>query len=263
MRTPLEFIADYGVSTTSYIRAIQDFNDLDDPIILTKAQYERGIADIIGGDHPPSYRNDKEARIYFLYVIQETIRAFQQQGIPEMDEVWEYAQTRARKMIEKQPWSIKDYFTEDKGEPKLDAAGNPKKRKGAKKEEAEALYRELNDGTNDRPAIIAALVDEVGLSKAGATTYFHNLKKKFGFAGPKTERKKAERKVKSAPKPPDHKAIGKKRKGPTKADQARTIYQAMKGQPKAAIIAEIVAKTKTSKAGANTYYCSCKKELGE
>jgi len=258
MQTPLEIIAGYGVSTTSYIRAIQEFNDLERPIVLRKAQYEQGIADIIGGDHPPSYSNEKEAKIYFLYVVQETIRAYGTGVIPDMAEVWENAQIRAKKMIENQPWAIKDYFTEDDGEPKLDATGNPKKRKGAKKDEAEALYRRLNDGTNDRTAIIDALINEVGMSKPGATTYFHNLKKQFGFSGPKAEKKK--RAVKTGPTPVEKKP--KKDKSPTKAEQARQIYTALKGRPKDEIISEIVKKTGTSKAGANTYYCSCKKEYG-
>lgn len=260
MRTPLEIIGDYGVSTTSYLRAIQEFNGIldEDPILLRKEEYEEKIAEIVGGDHPPRYRNEKEARIYFLYVVQETIRAFQT-DVPEMSDVWEDAQARAKKMIEEQPWSIKEYFTEDSGEPKLDAAGNPKRRKGAKKEEAEALYVKMNDGKNDRPSIIAALVDEVGLSKAGATTYFHNLKSKFGFAGPKTEKKKRKPKVKADPKPKTE----KKKRGPTKKQQAVEIYTRLKGQPKDVVMAEIMQQTGTTKAGANTYYCSCRNELGE
>lgn len=260
MRTPLEIIADYGVPTTSYLRAIQAFNDDEKPIVLRKEQYEKGIADIVGGDHPPSYSNEKEARIYFLYVVQETIRAFSQGTIPEMDVVWEDAQNRAKNMIANQPWAIKDYAAEDTGEPKLDAAGNPKKRKGAKKDEAEALYRRMNDGKNDRVAIINALVEEVGMSKPGATTYFHNLKKQFGFAGPNAEKPV---RVKKAVPQPTPKKTKQKRSGPTKSQLAKQIYTSLKGRPKEEIIAEIVAQTGTSRAGANTYYCSCKKELGE
>lgn len=265
MRTPLEVIAGYGVSTTSYIRAIQQFNDLDHSIILKKEQYEKGIADIVGGDHPPSFSSEKEARIYFLYVIQETIRSFSQGTIPEMDHVWEDAQRRAKQMIINQPWAVKDYCADDEGEPKLDAAGNPKKRKGAKKDEAEALYKRMNDGNNDRTAIIAALIDEVGMSKAGATTYFHNLKKQFGFSGPKTEKPKRQRKTQI----PSERSLSKPTKnvsrkgGPTKAEIAKQIYTSLRGRSKEDVIAEIIAKTGTSKAGANTYYCSCKRELGE
>lgn len=253
MRTPLEVIAEFGVSTTSCIRAIQDINDPDRPITLSKAQYEQTIADIIGGDHPPVYRNEKEARIYFLYVVQETIRAFQT-DIPEMDEVWEEAQRRAADLIQRQPWVAKDYKTDEIGEPKLDATGNPKKRKGAKKEEAEALYRKMNDGLNDRPTIVAALMEEVGLSKPGATTYFHNLKKQFGFSGPDTPK----RKVKPAAKPPENttrEAIKKAVKA-SKKSIARQVYDELKGQSKDDILTGIIERAGTTKAGANTYYCS-------
>lgn len=255
MQTPLEIIAGYGVSNTSIIRAIQDLNDPDRPITFRKEQYERNIADIIGLQQAPSFSNEKEARIYFLYTIQETIRAFQS-GIPDMEDVWDDVLLRAKRMIENQPWAIKDCLVEDDGEPKLGAAGNPKKRKGAKKDEAEALYRRMNDGNNTRPQIIAALVEEVGLSKPGATTYFHNLKKQFGFSGPeapKPERKKRERAVRKHAKPMDHKK-------PSKISIARSIFQEMKDEPKERILEAIMEKANTSRAGANTYYCACRKE---
>jgi hypothetical protein len=257
MQTPLEIIGAYGVSTTSFIKAIQEFNDPERPIFLSKTQYERGIANIIGGDHPPLYANEKEARIYFLYVIQETIRAFQH-GIPEMDQVWEEAQRRAKAMIERQPWAVKDYNTTEDGEPKMDAVGNPKKRKGAKKEEAEALFRQMNDGTNSRTTIIAALVDEIGMSKAGATTYFHNLKKQYGFKGPKEV--KPVKQASTEPRQPKPKIV--KAKKTTKADIARQVFVELKDKPKDVIIEAIIEKTGTTRAGANTYYCGCKKEFG-
>jgi hypothetical protein len=259
MRTPLEIIADYGVSTTSYIQAIQQFNNIDHPIVMEKSQYEESINEIIGGDTPPTFSSDKEARIYFLYVVQETIRAFGQGIIPDMADVWVEAQRRAKIMIQEQPWAIKEYNTETTGEPKLDAAGNPKKRKGAKKVEAEALYKRMNDGQNDRNAIIDALIADVGLSKPGATTYFHNLKKQFGYAGPEPVKKKAKKKL-SAPSTPKS---TKKVIRPSKSEQARRIYTDLRGRPKEEVIAQIIKQTGTSPGGANTYYCSCKKELGE
>lgn len=251
MRTPLEVIADFGVSTTSFIRAIQDFNDPDRPINLTKAQYEQGIADIIGGDHPPSYHNEKEARLYFLYTVQETIRAFQT-DIPDMDQVWEEAQRRTLALIDRQPWAIKDYGTEPTSDNPDDP---PKKKKGAKKEQAESLYQKMNDGLNDRPAIISALMEEVGLSKPGATTYFHNLKKQFGFSGPDTPKRKVKDPVKKADNfttKQVKKAIKK-----SKAAIAREVYDELKGQPKDEIINEIKNRARTTAAGANTYYCNC------
>lgn len=257
MRSPLEVIAGYGLSTSSYIQAIRQFNDLDNPVILNKKQYETAIAEIVGSDTPPSFSNEKESRIYFLYVVQETIRAFGH-SVPSMEDVWVEAQRRAKNMIESQPWAIIDYAAERNETPKIDAAGKPKKRKGAKKAEAEALYRELNDGNNDRLKLIEALMSQVGLTKGGATTYFHNMKKRFGFKGPEVKKIK-QRKEKSGPvAPPRKKTLA--RKGPTKAEIAGSVYNEMKSESKEKIIEEIIKRTGTTKAGANTYYCSCKKK---
>lgn len=47
-------------------------------------------------------------------------------------------------------------------------------RAGSKLEQALALFRTYN---GDRKATIAAIMSEVGMSQAGATTYFYNAKK--------------------------------------------------------------------------------------
>ena len=84
MQTPLEIIENYGAPTNSYIGAIGYFRDRRN---LSKKQYEKGIADIVGAEQIPSFSNEKEARLYFLYTVQETIRAFQGDTIPEMVDV--------------------------------------------------------------------------------------------------------------------------------------------------------------------------------
>lgn len=254
MQTPLEIIAGYGAPTNSYLAAIKHFGERES---LPKQVCESRIAEIIGAEIAPSLSNEKEANLYFLYTIQETVRAFQGATIPEMADVWDEAQSRAKKFIETHPWTIKEYNNES-----VDPITNqPKQRKGAKKEQSEELYKEMNDGKNDRVAIIQAFMDQLGMSKAGATTYFHNLKKTFGYAGPVTEKRKREKKA-EVPKPKSA-AKKAKRSGPSKGELARRIYTEMKGSPKADIVARIVEETGTTPAGANTYYCAAKKEHGE
>lgn len=188
--TPLQTIASYGLPTDSYIAAIQLANNEDLPLSLTKDQYEQGVADIVGLTSAPSVDTDKEARVLFLYTVQETIRAFNDAAgaIPDMEGVWTDIQKRAKVFQKNHPWVFKDYAAEkyenETGEVKLDSVGKPKQRKGAKKAQAEALYQKIN-GTTDRAGIIAALMKDVGMTKAGATTYFHNCKKQFGFKEPK------------------------------------------------------------------------------
>ena len=265
MQNPIEVIARYGVDTTSYLRAINQFCDSERPILLNQTGYENGIREIIGENRSFSFENEKEARIYFLYVVQETIRIFARGETLVMAEVWQEASRRAKTFTATNPWTIKEYLPEQTDE--IEVVGEdgtvqrkPKQRKGAKKQMAESLYKEMNDGVNDRPTIIDALISEVGLTKAGATTYFHNLRKEFGFKGPKTEKPKRVKSIKPATEP---KPKTPKKKGPSKSSIAEQVYLEMKGKPKAEILDEIVARSGTSKAGANTYYCSCKKKHGE
>lgn len=254
MQTPLEVIGSFGAPTDSFITATHFFQHERGP--LKKDQYEKTIAEIVGADDVPSFTNEKESRLYFLYTVQETVRAYQNGEVPDMADVWEEVNRRAKKFIIENPWSIKDYGgVDDDG---VDIPGKPKrKKKGAKGQLAEEIYLRLNNGNNDRPTIIQALIDEAEMSKAGATTYFHNFKKKHGFSGPKTERKKREKKT-----APLKKVEGKRRTGPSKGQVAEEVYLEMVGSDKKDIIAAIVEKTGTTPAGANTYYCAAKKKHG-
>jgi len=252
MQTPLEIIESYGAPTGSYIHAIRFFREDHAP--LTKEECEKGVAEIIGMDGVPSYRNQKEATLYFLYCVQETIRAYNTGEIPDMSEVWNDVVRRATEYISSSPWAVKDYDSEQTADD-----GTPKQKKGAKKEQSRALYVKLNDGSHTRDDIINAFMDKLGMSKAGATTYFHNLKKSIGFSGPKTVKPKREKKA-AAPKPKAKKA--KAKKGPSKGARAAEIYNSMPGAAKADVIAAIVKATGTSTAGANTYYCAARKANG-
>lgn len=264
LKSPLEVIASYDIPTDSIIRAARVAGEL----YLNQSQFERAIAEIVGSDTPPAYSNLKESRMYFRYTVQETVRAFLGGDVPDMENVWRDSQQRAQAFISANPWCIKDFISETNGvdefgSPRLktDARGNPKMKKGAKKELALALYLRMNDGANDRSAIIQALMDEVSMTKAGATTYFHNMKKEYGYKGPKTEQKPREKNA-VTPKPTAPKKERKRRSGPTKSSIAEQVYLRMKGSPKPDIIAAIVQESGTSPAGANTYYCASKKKHG-
>jgi hypothetical protein len=61
--------------------------------------------------------------------------------------------------------------------PKLDALGKPKRKKGAKKELAKKVYNEKIAGKQlTRKQAIAIIAEEVGMTPAGASTYYGNLK---------------------------------------------------------------------------------------
>ena len=245
MLTPLEVIASFGAPTDSYIQAIHHFRRKSTP--MSRDQHIQGIADILGADaflFSPDV-NDKEVELQFLYVVQETIRAFNTGTIPEMDEVWKEAFRRKVEYIQITPWAIKTYEGEE------DEDGNVVV-KVDKKQMSEDLYLKMNDGEHTRTDIIDAFVEQVELSKPGATTYFHNLKKIHGFSGPSSVRTtKSGGTIKGS--------TVKGKKGPTKTEIAVAIVKELPDASKEDIIARIVEEANTTPAGANTYYCSAKK----
>jgi hypothetical protein len=107
------------------------------------------------------------------YAIQETI---ENNGNAE----WLVVMNKMNKLIAHSPWSVKDYeaFTHESDAPaKLDAVGVPKRKKGAKKQLAIEVYNREKGTERTRGEWIELLMGEVGLSKAGASTYFAGLKK--------------------------------------------------------------------------------------
>jgi hypothetical protein len=243
MKPPLKVISELGCPTDSYIAAIQHLTQQD----ASQDEYERRIQEIIGLPEPPECESWFFARALFMYVVQETIRGYQYGLIPDMSFVYEDAVFKARAYAENNPWNETRFNIEhglkidvdvDTGEEGPAIAT----KKGGKKDITEKLFRDLKSAGASRQKIIDAFVEQVGMSKAGATTYFHALKKELGFSevnnpteqSPKTE---------------------------SKQELAERLYNESDDKSKATMIALFTEKLGTSKLGAQTYYYACKKKL--
>ena len=134
----------------------------------------------------------KEGRTVTMHLIQQTMLAsigtdkvctFEQVDLPDPADIpklnpkalLDESVAWAAKYIKENPW----VFVETEDEDKLDAYGNPKPKKGAKQVLAFEVYSRLIREGATRKDIIQAFQDEVDMSKAGATTYFYNMKKKY------------------------------------------------------------------------------------
>ncbi len=242
MKTPLQVIADFGCPTDSAIDAIQFFSDRDD---LTLDQYVKGIQDIVGTDDWKVSSSHFFAKVMFKYVVQETIRAYQTGLIPDMDALYIRCMDKTYAFIESNPWSqtmfninhgiIQDDVDSETG----DAV--PTKKKGDKKEVTERLFKEMKSKGASRQGIIEAFITETGMSKAGATTYFHALKKELGFKESTNEKKS--------------------NKPESKQELAEKLYQESSDKSKPTMITLFTEKLETSKLGAQTYYYACKKKF--
>lgn len=242
MKTPLQVIADFGCPTDSSIFAIKHLSERND---LTVDEYKKGIQDIIGLPELPETESYFFAKVLFRYVIQETIRAYNSGVIPIMDEVYEISVNKARTYIDTNPWSATAFnLTHGLAErDELDEEGQPIViQKGGKKEITERLFKQMKSNNATRQDIIEAFITETGMSKAGATTYFHTLKKQFGFKDDTTN-------------------TPVQKKNESKQELAERLYTEATDKSKPAMIKLFQDALDTSKLGAQTYYYSCKKKL--
>jgi hypothetical protein len=244
MKLPLQVIAEYGCPTHSYVAALQHLSSNHD---LTFVEYREGIQKIINLPEPPDCESWFYAKTLFLYCIQETIRDYQAGIIPDMDDIYALSKERTYYYIDNNPWATTRFNIShglQSDEDLLEEALKTGKiifNKGGKKELTEKLFKEIKAAGGGRHEIIQAFVDKVGMSKAGATTYFHGLKKEFGFS----ERTNPNKEI---PKTENKQAI------------AERLYVESTDKSKATMIALFTEKLDTSKLGAQTYFYSCKKK---
>lgn len=243
MKTPLQVIADFGCPTNSMIEAMRHLGERED---LTFDQYKKGIQDIVGMEEPPPVESYHFAQVMFKYVVQETIRAYNTGIIPNMDQIFVICVNKTMKFIEENPWSV-TMFNINHGlqkreeiDPETGAIVSSKP-KGDKKEITERIFKDLKSKGATRQDIINAFVQETGMSIPGATTYFHSLKKEFGFKEAEVQKK------------PD--------KLESKQELAERLYQESDDKSKPTMIALFTEKLGTSKLGAQTYYYACKKKF--
>lgn len=242
MKTPLQLIAEFGCPTDSAIFAIKHLSERED---LTYDQYKKGIQDIIGLPETPDIGSYFEAKVLFRYVIQDTINSYNAGLIPIMDDIFSIAIDKTEQYIESNPWSVTAFniahglAERDEIDPETGELV-PTKQKGAKKEVTEQIFKKMKSNGNSRQDIIEAFITETGMSRAGATTYFHALKKEFGFSEGTSETKT--NKIES------------------KQELAERLYQESPDKSKPTMITLFTEKLETSKLGAQTYYYACKKK---
>lgn len=171
----IEQIQAYDIPHTSYLQAIAHMRMKYDELSVDHAIDM--IKNLTGVDVKVDEGELKEeiARLILLYVVQEAIRMSQySQTIVPCDLVT-LALEKTDKFIKDHEW----VFAKLEEEVKIDPiSGKPKMKKGKKQEMAAVLYQEYIKEGKDK--IMEVFQKELDMSKAGARTYFYNMKKKFG-----------------------------------------------------------------------------------
>lgn len=163
----------YKLPMHSVVEAMQCIGDQD----FTSAQYDENTRELTGID-TVKFDDWRLSRTVFRYVVQNILTAHIAGQECDASELYAKSVEQSRKYVENNSW----VFAKDSEEPKLDANGNVAPKKGDKKEMAIAWY-DLNKDRikalpkdDQRKTAIAELVKAVGLTDAGASTYYANLK---------------------------------------------------------------------------------------
>lgn len=165
----IDVLNDQHIPTHSYLSAIQHIKSYIDK---SETEYRDMIKTMVGFDLD-SKLDFNHVKYTYLYLVQEIIRFHLEQKPTSLKNILEYAQMRATKYISNNTW----VFAESEATPKLDARGVPKRKKGAKQEAAFNIY--CNNLNKTKAEIVQLFMETLDMSKAGATTYYHNMKKKY------------------------------------------------------------------------------------
>ena len=170
MHPVIEQLHDSKIPTTCFLAAIQQINYQG---VQSLEYYNKKLTSFIG--KKVSIPNLHLARFTFLYFIQESIRSYNDTGDINVSSVRSIAEKKAEIFLKNNPWIM----AQREETVKIDAAtGAPKRKKGAKQEMAAKLYKEHKGKA--KKEIISIFVNEIGMTPAGAQTYYYNMKKKFG-----------------------------------------------------------------------------------
>lgn len=162
---------DNGERFTSVVRIMQLIGEWQ----LAEDQYKQELGELLPGVAiPASFDHPKMAQYVFRYVVQNLAIAHRDNSDIDLSAILQKSTMQARKWITENSW----IFAADE-QPKLDANGNIAPPKGAKRILARRVYDEHKEEGKQwtRKEWIKLLVEKVGLTESGASTYYHNLKK--------------------------------------------------------------------------------------
>ena len=172
MHQMLQTIINQGVPVDSELSAAQHLG-LNGLGQMSDDEYRTRISDITDGETLAT-TDSYMLRITYSYLVTETIRESSHTDVLDKQSILGEAIYKADKLVRANPWMDAARDTPAK----LDGAGNVKPKKGAKKELAKKVYAEFIEGKiTSRQEAMQVLVDKVGMTINGASTYYAQLKK--------------------------------------------------------------------------------------
>lgn len=165
----IEKLESYRIDTNSTNAAVASMHRMG-LTNMTAEDSKNKIIELANTDAPVA--TDRELDYTFRYMVTSLIADPTLHGQALVDTSF----AKAKTFIENHQYVFA--VADEDEEPKLDAIGNVKPKKGAKKELARKVYDEkIRNKDVSRKDAIAILMNDVGMSAGGASTYYANLKK--------------------------------------------------------------------------------------
>lgn len=244
MSDAIQVLNDRNISVRSFGRAVQDLAAQ----CVCPEDYRRVATQLLDRDVNV---DDTTIEYFTKYLVQELVKQNIAEGEGVDIEIASVTAEREATSFVKRIYQgdmsflLKSEETTDDGTTTVTTTSTSRPKKGAKKDGAARIYRQMqNDHTRDE--IIAAFIEQLDMTTAGATTYFHNNEKEYG--------------------PCKVVAGGSKKKGGgrTKKDDAVDVYKDVYLTMKKDDIIELLAeKLNTTRLGAQTYYYAASAEVGK
>ena len=187
--TAIQCLQNQGVPTSSFVSATRyilrdDMNE--ERSDLGQDEYQIRIKNLI--DTPMILEDQKHAKYAYLYIIQELVKSHNGiSNLSELTEIVEEALDCSKKFIEENKYFWESQENKDDGVVRVRDDGTIKPKKGELKRKAKIVFaehyvehpRKSVEGRELRKTIIQLFIEEVGLTVAGAPTYYANCKNEW------------------------------------------------------------------------------------
>lgn len=202
----IQNIQSLGFNTDSYLVCAREVNNTYSNSLMSKSVSESIMRDTFGV--VVETEHDKAANVALRYMITEYVRSAEKGVVLSSTDLIQIATQKTKSFFIDQPWMIPGSRSSIQDIPEaLEVVDVPveeikiarvmvgtktiKPKKGLKQEAAKRIY-EANRGQPNKD-IIALFMSQLDMSKPGATTYLHNMKKAMGdvVEGTKRGRKSA------------------------------------------------------------------------
>lgn len=163
----LELLQSLDIDTTSRINALRDVKGMN----FDREGYIELVHQLTGDNDYSD--DDHHARFTALYLVTDIVEGQKTDSIDLAS-----AHEKAVNYLSKNKWVMAERETTSyyKAKTTVDALGNPRQKKGAKKEKAIKFWNNNQGNFSTRKEWVNALMENIGLTQAGASTYYHNLK---------------------------------------------------------------------------------------